>query len=164
MSPFTTEMIEAGLIATTQEMKTNLMRTAYNSIVYEALDFTVALTDAQGNLISIGLGLPSFIRGISDTTKALIKRFEGDIHPGDVLMTNDAYTHGSHLPHVITALPIFCEGEIISYACSEPHWASWGGAVGLIAPDIYSMGLQIPYCKVYNKGVLNQEILSTSSQ
>ena len=45
------------------------MRTAYNMIIYEALDFTVGLFDAQGNTVSIGLGLPMFIRGMSDTVK-----------------------------------------------------------------------------------------------
>ncbi len=37
-----------GLVAVTEEMKTNLMRTAYNMIIYEALDFTVGLFDARG--------------------------------------------------------------------------------------------------------------------
>jgi N-methylhydantoinase B/oxoprolinase/acetone carboxylase alpha subunit len=68
--PVTTEIVRNGLIAATEEMKTNLMRTAYNMIIYEALDFTVGLFDAQGNTVSIGLGLPMFIRGMSDTVKA----------------------------------------------------------------------------------------------
>jgi N-methylhydantoinase B len=159
IDPFTVEIIRAGIVATTDEMKNNLMRTAYNAIVYEALDFTVALTDGQGNLISIGLGLPSFIRGISDTVKSLIAHFGSDIQPGDVLMTNDAYTHGSHLNHVICALPVFYEGEIVAFACSEPHWQDIGGLIGRPAPDIYSLGLQIPYVKVYEKGVLNKDVI-----
>ncbi|MHB8566215.1 MAG: hydantoinase B/oxoprolinase family protein [Nitrososphaerales archaeon] len=160
IDPFVLEIIRSGLVATTDEMKTNLMRTAYNPIVYESLDFTVAITDADGNLISIGLGLPSFIRGISDTVKALIKFFGSDIHPGDILLTNDSYTHGSHLNHVIAAMPVFHGGEIIAYACSEPHWADIGGVLGGKPTDIYSEGLQIPYVKIYDKGVLDKQILS----
>ena len=68
--PVTTEIVRNGLIAATEEMKTNLMRTAYNMIIYEALDFTVGLFDRDGNTVSIGLGLPMFIRGMSDTVKA----------------------------------------------------------------------------------------------
>ena len=56
VDPVTTEIVRNGLIAATEEMKTNLMRTAYNMIIYEALDFTVGLFDAQGNTVSIGLG------------------------------------------------------------------------------------------------------------
>src|ERR1700730_7243658 len=88
--PVITEIIRNGFIAATEEMKTNLMRTAYNMIIYEALDFTVGLFDAHGNTVSIGLGLPMFIRGMSDTVKAKIEHFDGDIDPGDILLTNDA--------------------------------------------------------------------------
>ena len=73
--PVMTEIVRNGLIAVTEEMKTNLMRTAYNMIIYEALDFTVGLFDADGNTVSIGLGLPMFIRGMSDTVKAKIAHF-----------------------------------------------------------------------------------------
>ena len=61
-----TEIIRNGVLAVTEEMKTNLMRTAYNMIIYEALDFTVGLYTAEGETVSIGLGLPSFIRGRSE--------------------------------------------------------------------------------------------------
>ncbi|HLN83466.1 MAG TPA: hydantoinase B/oxoprolinase family protein, partial [Candidatus Binatia bacterium] len=69
---FTAEVIRSALVAITGEMKTNLMRTAYHTIIYEAEDFTVGLFDADGNTISIGLGLPMFIRGLSDAIKAKI--------------------------------------------------------------------------------------------
>ena len=71
-----------GLVAVTEEMKINLMRTAYNMIIYEALDFTVGLFDAQGNTVSIGLGLPMFIRGMSETVKAKIAHFGGQSRSG----------------------------------------------------------------------------------
>src|SRR5436853_7793315 len=89
---FTSEVIRNAVVAITDEMKTNLMRTAYNQIIYEALDFTVGLFDAQGNTISIGLGLPMFIRGLSDAIKAKLAHYGSDgIEPGDILLTNDSY-------------------------------------------------------------------------
>src|SRR6266571_6997689 len=101
----TAEIIRNAVVAITDEMKTNLMRTAYNMIIYEALDFTVGLFDAEGNTISIGLGLPMFIRGLSDAIKAKLAFYapspsplpqggegkgEGGIEPGDILLTNDS--------------------------------------------------------------------------
>src|SRR5436190_16704312 len=84
---FTAEVIRNAVVAITTEMKTNLMRTAYNQIIYEAEDFTVGLFDADGNTISIGLGLPMFIRGLSDTIKAKIEHWGKDaICPGDILL------------------------------------------------------------------------------
>ena len=49
--PVTTEIVRNGVIAVTEEMKTNLMRTAYNIIIYEALDFTTGLFTPQGETI-----------------------------------------------------------------------------------------------------------------
>src|SRR2546428_6700687 len=88
VDPFTAEVIRSAVVAITAEMKTNLQRTAYNQIIYEAEDFTVGLFDAEGNTISIGLGLPMFIRDLSDAIKAK-REFWGkeNIEPGDILLT-----------------------------------------------------------------------------
>src|SRR5579862_802438 len=115
----TAEIIRNAVVAITDEMKTNLMRTAYNMIIYEALDFTVGLFDAEGNTISIGLGLPMFIRGLSDAIKAKLEHYgPNGIEPGDVLLTNDSYIMGSHLNHMIFTLPIFWEGRIVGFSSS----------------------------------------------
>src|SRR5689334_24975698 len=90
VDPITAEIVRSALVAITDEMKTNLMRTAYNMIIYEALDFTVGLFDADGNTISIGLGLPMFIGGLSDAIKAKLAHYgKAGIQPGDILLTND---------------------------------------------------------------------------
>src|SRR2546429_9164541 len=78
IDPITAEIVRSALVAITDEMKTNLMRTAYNMIIYEALDFTVGLFDANGDTVSIGLGLPMFIRGLSDAIKAKLARYGKD--------------------------------------------------------------------------------------
>ena len=75
VDPVIVEIIRNGLFAVTEEMKTNLMRTAYNLIIYEALDFTVGLFTKEGDTVSIGLGLPMFIRGMSETVKSKIRHF-----------------------------------------------------------------------------------------
>ena len=114
---FTAEVIRSALVAITGEMKTNLMRTAYHTIIYEAEDFTVGLFDGDGNTISIGLGLPMFIRGLSDAIKAKIAHWgKENIEPGDILLTNDSYTMGSHLNHLIFTLPIFNDGELMAFS------------------------------------------------
>ena len=114
--PVITEIVRNGVIAITEEMKSNLMRTAYNMIIYEALDFTVGLFTAKGETISIGLGLPMFIRGMAETIKAKIEHCgPGGIKPGDILLTNDAYITGSHLNHMTFTMPIFLGEELIGF-------------------------------------------------
>ena len=157
--PVTAEIIRNALIAITDEMKTNLMRTAYNPIIYEALDYTVGLFDAQGNTISIGLGLPMFIRGLSDAIKAKLAFYGADgIEPEDILLTNDAYIMGSHLNHMIFTLPIFHDGELVAFASSMAHWQDVGGTLGGQTRDIYSEGLQLPIVKIFKRGVQDPEL------
>ena len=155
-----TEIVRNGVIAVTEEMKTNLMRTAYNMIIYEALDFTVGLYTPEGETVSIGLGLPSFIRGMAETVKAKLKHFGADgLEPGDILVTNDAYTTGSHLYHFTFSLPIFHRGKLSGFACCMAHWTDVGGMLGGVTTDIYSEGLQIPILKYARRGVVNQDLL-----
>ena len=161
VDPVTTEIVRNGLIAATEEMKTNLMRTAYNMIIYEALDFTVGLFDARGNTVSIGLGLPMFIRGMSDTVKTKLAHYGMEnLDPGDILLTNDAYITGSHLNHMTFTVPIFHDGEVVAFSCCMAHWPDVGGTLDGATTDIYSEGLQMPIVKIYRKGAPNEELIS----
>src|SRR6185503_7702287 len=121
--PVVTEIVRNAVISITGEMKTNLMRTAYNTIIYEALDFTTGLFTTKGETVSIGLGLPMFIRGMAETVKKKIAHFGLEkMAPGDILITNDAYTTGSHLNHVTLTLPVFHNNELSGFACCMAHW------------------------------------------
>jgi N-methylhydantoinase B len=156
---FTAEVIRSSVVAITDEMKTNLMRTAYNMIIYEAEDFTVGLFDADGNTISIGLGLPMFIRGLSDAVKAKLKHWgKENIHPGDILLTNDPQVMGSHLNHMIFSLPIYFDGELIAFSSSMGHWQDVGGVLGAVTRDVFSEGLQMPFVKIFKAGKQDSEL------
>ena len=157
--PVTTEIIRNGVLAVTEEMKTNLMRTAYNIIIYEALDFTVGIFTPQGETVSIGIGLPMFIRGMAATVKAKIAHFGPDgIKPGDIYVTNDAYLTGSHLNHMTFTLPIFADSELVGFACCMAHWIDIGGTLGGMTTDIYSEGLQLPILKYQSEGRVSTDI------
>jgi len=158
--PVLTEIVRNGVIAVTEEMKTNLMRTAYNMIIYEALDFTTGLFTADGDTVSIGIGLPSFIRGMSNTVKAKIAHFgRENMKPGDIYVTNDAYTTGSHLNHFTFTLPVFHGGKLAGFSCCMAHWIDVGGTLGGMTTDIFSEGLQIPITKYQDRGVVNQTLV-----
>jgi N-methylhydantoinase B len=156
---FTVEVIRSSLVSITEEMKTNLMRTAYNQVIYEAEDFTVGLFDTEGNTISIGLGLPMFIRGLSDAIKAKLAYWgKENIDPGDILLTNDGYVMGSHLNHMIFSTPVFNDGELVAFSSSMAHWPDVGGVLGGVTRDIYSEGLQLPFVKIFKRGVQDPEL------
>ena len=163
--PVVTEIVRNGVIAVTEEMKTNLMRTAYNIIIYEALDFTTGLFTPEGETVSIGIGLPMFIRGMSETVKAKIRHFgRKNIKPGDIYVTNDSYLTGSHLNHVTLTLPIFHKGTLVGFSCCMAHWLDIGGALGGMTTDIFAEGLQIPIMKYQDRGVVNQALVDIIRQ
>jgi N-methylhydantoinase B len=165
LDPVIAEIVRNGVMAVTEEMKTNLMRTAYNMIIYEALDFTVGLFTPEGETVSIGIGLPMFIRGMAETVKAKIRHFGRDgIKPGDIYVTNDAYITGSHLNHVTLTLPIFHKGELVGFSCCMAHWIDIGGTLGGMTTDIFSEGLQIPILKYRDRGNVNQDLVDIIRQ
>ena len=165
LDPVVAEIVRNGVIAVTEEMKTNLMRTAYNMIIYEALDFTVGLFTAGG-------------RDGVDRHRA------ADVHPrhgGDdegqdrafrprrhasratSYVTNDAYITGSHLNHVTLTLPIFHDGELVGFSCCMAHWIDIGGTLGGMTTDIYSEGPANPDREAITTAASSIRIWSTSS-
>jgi N-methylhydantoinase B len=160
IDPVIVEIVRNGVLAVTEEMKTNLMRTAYNMIIYEALDFTTGLFTPEGETVSIGIGLPMFIRGMAETVKAKIKHFGyKNINPGDIYVTNDSYITGSHLNHFTFTLPIFHKGKLAGFSCCMAHWLDVGGVLGGMSTDIFSEGIQIPIIKYQDRGKVNQDLI-----
>src|SRR5262249_54279192 len=157
VDPVTVEIVRNGVMAVTEEMKANLLRTAYNMSIYEALDFRGGLFTREGERVSMGSGLPMFIRGMAEVVRAKIRHFgTAGMMPGDIYVTNDAYITGSHLNHVTLTLPIFHKDVLVGFACCMAHWIDIGGTLGGMTTDIYSEGLQIPILKYQNRGQVNQ--------
>ena len=165
LDPVIAEIVRNGVIAVTGEMKTNLMRTAYNMIIYEALDFTVGLFTPRGETVSIGIGLPMFIRGMAETVKAKIAHFGIDnMRPGDIYVTNDSYITGSHLNHMTLTLPVFHRGDLVGFSCCMAHWIDIGGQLGGMTTDIFAEGVQIPILKYQDRGGVNEDLVAIIRQ
>lgn len=164
--PITIEIIQSALTAITDEMFATMRRTAMSSIIYEVLDFGVALFDARGELASSGSGIPGFIGMLEPGVKAIMQKFDVDseIYQGDIFMLNIPHKGGvSHINDVVLILPVFSGEEIIGWLANKAHWVDLGGAFpGGISPDateIYQEGLQLPGIKVFDRGALNQAVL-----
>jgi hypothetical protein len=88
-----------------------------------------------------------------------------DLHPGDVLMTNDPYTSGPHLNDPVLIYPFFVDGERTLLIAVRAHWADVGGKspgslVGQ-AREIYEEGIRIPMVKIYDHGEFNRDLFTT---
>lgn len=155
--PFTREIIKESLIAIGEEMFVTTQRTSMSTIIYEVLDFAVGLTDAQGRLITQGAGVTLFLGTLTFAVQEVVRRYANDLHPGDIIITNDPYTGGgTHLSDVSLIAPIFYEGHLVAFAANKGHWTEVGGmAPGswtTDATEIYQEGLQFPPLKLFEQG------------
>ena len=156
--PVTLAVIEAGLVAAADEMFAVLKKTAMSPIIYEVLDVGTGITDATGNLLSSGAGIPTFV-GVLDKAVQRIVELHGldTIQDGDLFVTNDPYYGGvTHLSDVVIALPVFFEGRILAWAASIAHWNDIGGKVpgsmAVDASEIQAEGLRLPAIRLFEAG------------
>lgn len=99
-----------------------------STIIYEVLDMGTGITDAKGNLVSTGCGIPTFINVLGFSVKAIVAKFGGKIRPGDIYALNDPYQGGvTHLNDVILAAPVFFENQIVAWNANIAHWTDIGG-------------------------------------
>lgn len=156
---FTQEIIKNALVAIGDEMFAAMAKTSMSPIIYEALDYSVGITNARGDLIAQGNGTTVFLGMIDSLVQDVLTKFgkSNSIYPGDVFISNDPYQGGgTHLCDVAIVQPIFFEGEIVAFAMNKAHWVDVGGmAAGSFTTDsreIFQEGLQIPTVKVMERG------------
>ncbi|GAN86456.1 hydantoinase B/oxoprolinase family protein [Komagataeibacter intermedius] len=159
------EIIKNGFEAIADEMAIILMRTAHSPIVRDAMDFSTALCDANGENIAQGLTTPMHLGSFYDAMKHLMKQYEGDIADGDVFIGNDPYlASGQHLPDIYVVRPIFFEDELCGWAATIAHHVDVGGLVpgsnSLSATSIHQEGLRLPFLKLFSAGTPDRAIHS----
>ena len=156
---FTQEIIKNALVAVGDEMFLAMAKTSMSPIIYEALDYSVGITNAVGDLIAQGNGTTVFLGMIDSLVQDILTKYQstGEIYPGDVFISNDPYHGGgTHLCDVAIAQPIFFQDELVAFAVNKAHWVDVGGmAAGSFTTDateIFQEGLQIPTVKMLERG------------
>src|SRR5687768_17713810 len=94
------------------------------------------------------------------SVRCAMEDFAGDIHPGDVILLNDAYRGGTHLNDVTLLYPVFDGDELLIFPAVRAHWADVGGMVpgsySGLSTNIYQEGVRIPPIKLYERGTPNR--------
>ncbi|WP_428925027.1 hydantoinase B/oxoprolinase family protein [Marinibacterium sp. SX1] len=160
IDPILLEVLKNGFEAAADEMALILMRTAHSSIVRDAMDYSTAICNAEGETIAQGLTTPMHLGSFYDAMRHLVTTFAGNIHPGDVFIGNDPYLiQGQHLPDIYVIEPIFAEGRICAWATTIAHHADVGGLVAgsnsIGATEIHQEGLRLPFLKLVDRGTEN---------
>ena len=162
VDPITREVLRHALVAAADEMKINLMRTAYNPIIYEVLDFSCGVFDRDCRMIAQADGLPIFLGNLGAAVRAVVDDIGLDeFKDGDIYLFNDPYAQGNHLNDLTTVMPVFFEGEIVAFASTRAHWLDIGGkdpGGSIDCTDIVQEGLWLRSVRLYDAGTLNESI------
>jgi N-methylhydantoinase B len=160
--PIAFAVIKSALDAIVDEMATAVIRTARSEIIRDVMDYSAALCDAEGRLVAQAKTIAQHLGAVPDAMQSVRREFAGDLHPGDVVVMNDPYEGGMHIPDVFLFLPIFVDGALEAFAVVIGHQTDMGGRVpGSNASDsteVYQEGLRIPPVKLYERGVLSRTV------
>lgn len=157
--PITTEVIAYNLLSVADEMKTHLIETAHNPVLYDVRDFGCAIVDAHSQMIAQGLGIPVFEGHLGFPLKAIQVRHPiASMRPGDVFIHNDPYAGGgNHMNDVAHYSPVFVDGRFFCFVGVKAHWIDIGGRVaGSITTDsdeFQEDGLMFHAIKLFAEGV-----------
>jgi N-methylhydantoinase B len=150
------ELIREGLASICEEMAVSVIRTSHSETVKSAMDFSTALCDAKGEIIAQGVTLPNQLGSLPDAVAAILREFGGTFVPGDVVMLNDPFAGGMHLPDVFVVKPVFRGARLIAIVATVAHHADLGGMTpGSMSPyaeECYQEGLRIPPVRLYAAG------------
>ena len=130
-----------------EEMGEALKRTGFSPNIKERLDFSCALFDGAGALVAQAAHIPVHLGAMAASVEAArgaVERWR----EGDVVILNDPFAGGTHLPDVTLVSPVFCgEGKPDFFVASRAHHADIGGMSPGSLPlsrEIYQEGLIIP--------------------
>ncbi len=166
--PFTFAVVKSALDTIVDDMAYTVMRTARSSIVRDVLDYSCTLCDASGRILAQAKTVALHLGAVPDAVDAMLATFGDGLNPDDIVIFNDPYNGGMHLPDIFMFKPIFFAGRLQGYAVVIAHHCDVGGRVpGSNAADsteIYQEGLRIPPLKLYEAGRANATLFALIRQ
>ena len=159
--PVLLEIMKSLLSAVAEEMGGALGRTAFSPNIKERRDYSCAVFDSGGRMVAQAAHIPVHLGAMPLSVAAALGRFK-TLADGDIVVLNDPYAGGSHLPDITMVSPVY-EGErLLGYVASRAHHADVGGiAPGSmpLAREIYQEGLIIPPVLLQRRGEPNEAVL-----
>src|SRR4051794_26034895 len=162
IDPITRSVVQHRLSSIVTEMGEAMLRTSYSQILNSSRDFSLAICDTSGRLIAQAEHIPVHVGALPWATRAVEQRFK-DIQPGDVVLLNDPYHGGSHLPDLTVFVPIFDGDRRLLWTIVRAPQSDIGGGThgghNPAATEIWQEGLRVPPIKLYEGGHLRDDVL-----
>ncbi|MBM3757922.1 MAG: hydantoinase B/oxoprolinase family protein [Acidobacteria bacterium] len=156
------EVFRHLLVSIAEEMGTVLRRTSYSPNIKERRDYSCAVYDAAGKTVAMGDHMPVHLGAMPLSVAAAIEDCRPG--PGDVVIVNDPFRGGTHLPDITAVAGVFAKHskKPAFYVASRAHHADVGGmSPGSmpLAREIYQEGLRIPPIKLIRGGAMDEALL-----
>jgi len=162
VDPVLVAILGRALKAITDEMSLTMEKTTRSPILCEAKDFVTGLYDAEGRMLEQTENLPILSFSLSPVCAHIAEKFRGRVYPGDVFFHNDVFTLGNQNNDVAAFKPIFHGDALVGWAAAKGHMADIGGNVrggyNPNATEVWQEALRIPAVKVYERGVLREDV------
>ncbi len=162
VDPITLEVVKGGLIYAAEEMGIALRKSAYSPNIKERMDHSCALFNPRAELVAQAEHIPVHLGSMSLGVRQGLEEYAGELGEGDVLLLNDPYISGTHLPDQTMIAPVYHRGELVGYTANKAHHTDVGGkAPGSLAADsteLIQEGLIIPPVKFVKGGRVDGEL------
>ena len=106
------------------EMGATLQKSAFSPNIRDRLDYSCAVFDAQGELCAQAAHIPVHLGSMAFAMKDVISEIEWAA--GDMVVLNDPYKGGTHLPDVTLIAPLFIAGKLTGFVANRAHHADIG--------------------------------------
>ncbi len=160
--PITTQVVRHALNSAADQMKRALIRTAFSPVIYEVLDFAVAIYDRDYRLLAQAPSLPLFMGTLNSCVSEAVSAAGGieALEPGDVLIYNWPYGTGSHPQDVATVMPVYVDDELIGYTAAKGHWLDIAAKHPYCTDttDVFQEGVIYPGLKICRRGELDEQL------
>ncbi|MBV7336455.1 hydantoinase B/oxoprolinase family protein [Chloroflexi bacterium TSY] len=153
------EILWQRLISIMDEVDNATVRTSFSTIVGESRDFACIMLDHAGySICQSTFSPPDFCVSLPRAARSMLQKYPvANLCEGDVLLTNDPWLTDGHLPDYVLVTPVFWQGTVVAFMGTIAHVADVGGHRGDIeAYDVFTEGLRIPPCKLYDAGKPNE--------
>jgi len=165
----TLEVFRHLFTALAEEMGASLRRASFSPNIKERRDYSCALFDERGVAVALGDHMPVHLGAMPMSVEAALAEL-GTLNPGDVVILNDPFRGGTHLPDITLISGVFWgetddgEATLLGYVASRAHHSDVGGmSPGSmpLAREIYQEGLRIPPVLLYRDGIRNEDLWQT---
>lgn len=159
--PIELELFKNIFVSISEEMGAVLGRTALSPNIKERKDFSCALFNPKGETFAQGSHIPVHLGAMPLSVQASLRSVS--FENGDLVILNDPYQGGTHLPDITCISPFFVGKKLTFFVANRAHHSDVGGMTPgsmPLASEIFQEGLIIPPIKLVRKGILDEDILN----